>query len=99
MGVWGKYRAGDLSFSSASLWSVFWVLAGIVVAVPNSTAMFAKAVGIGRGADLVVYLSLAGIFFLIFRLTVHIDRLNKQLTRLVRQQALNDVKLPVSSRE
>ncbi len=89
--VWGKYRAQDLSFASVCGWTIFWFLAGVVVVMPNSSALLAKAVGIGRGADLIVYLSLAFIFFIIFRFTVQIERLNKQLTQVVRKKALDEV--------
>ncbi len=89
--VWGKYRAQELSLSSAIGWSIFWLLAALVVALPNSSAQVAELVGIGRGADLVVYLSLAFLFFIIFRLTIQIERLNKQLTQVVRKKALEEV--------
>ncbi len=86
--VIGRWRAGDLSLGGLILWSLFWIAAGVVVLLPNSTAYFAKLVGIGRGADLVVYVSLAGIFFIIFRLMMKIELLNKDITKLTRKMAL-----------
>ncbi len=86
--VWNRFRLHELSLSSALGWSFFWLAAMVVVVVPNSSAVFAKLVGIGRGADLIVYISLACVFFIIFRLTVRIERLNKQLTTIVRSHAL-----------
>ena len=88
--VIGRWRAGDLSLGGFIWWSLFWVAAGVVVLLPNSTAYFAKLVGIGRGADLVVYVSLAAIFFIIFRLMMKIESLNKDITKLTRKITLND---------
>lgn len=88
--VIGRWRAGDLTKAGLVWWSLFWVVAAVVVLLPNSTAYFAKLVGIGRGADLVVYLSLAGIFFIIFRLMIKIESLNKDITKLTRKIALKD---------
>jgi len=88
--VAGRYRAGDLSLSAAIAWAVFWIGAAVIVIAPNSTAYFAKIFGIGRGADLVVYLSLALLFFIIFRLMVKVEKLNKEITLLVRQLALKN---------
>jgi hypothetical protein len=88
--VAGRCRAGDLSLSAAIVWIVFWLAAAVIVIVPNSTAYFAKIFGIGRGADLVVYLSLALLFFIIFRLMVKVEKLNKEITLLVRQMALKN---------
>jgi hypothetical protein len=88
--VAGRCRAGDLSLSAAVVWTVFWLAAAVIVIVPNSTAYFAKIFGIGRGADLVVYLSLALLFFIIFRLMVKVEKLNREITLLVRQMALKN---------
>ena len=74
--VWGRYRTKDLTWRGASLWSIFWIVAGAIVVWPNSTAFFAKRLGLGRGVDLVIYLALAGLFFVVFRLMVKIERLN-----------------------
>ena len=88
--VIGRWRAGDLSLAGLIGWTMFWVVAGVVALLPNSTAQLAKIVGIGRGADLVVYVALAGLFFLIFKLMVKIELLNKDITKLTRKIALSE---------
>jgi hypothetical protein len=88
--VIGRFKVGELTKQGAILWSLFWIAAAVVVLLPNSTAYLAQAVGIGRGADLVVYVALAGIFFLIFRLMVKIEMLNKDITTLTRKIAITD---------
>lgn len=88
--VAGRYRAGDLSLPAAAVWIIFWLGAAVIVIVPNSTAYFAKIFGIGRGADLVVYVSLALLFFIIFRLMVKVEKLNREITILVRKISLRD---------
>ena len=91
--VIGRFRVGELSKKGVLLWSLFWIAAAIVVLVPNSTAYFAELVGIGRGADLVVYVALAGVFFIIFRLMVKIEMLNRDITKLTRRISLTDTDL------
>lgn len=88
--VVGRWRAGELSLAGLVGWSVFWIMAGAVALLPNSTAQMAKLVGIGRGADLVVYAALAGLFFLIFKLMVKIEKMNKDITKITRKIALKD---------
>lgn len=88
--VVGRWRAGELTKGGLVGWSLLWVAAGVVVVLPNSTAYFAKLVGIGRGADLVVYVALAVIFFIIFKLMIKIELLNKDITKLTRKIALED---------
>ncbi len=90
--VVGRWRAGDLRMADMVWWLLFWVAAIIVVLLPNSTATLAKLVGIGRGADLVVYVALVLIFFIIFRLIIKIELLNKDITKLVRKISLDENK-------
>lgn len=90
--VVGRWRADDLRMADMVWWLLFWVAAIIVVLLPNSTATLAKLVGIGRGADLVVYVALVLIFFIIFRLIIKIELLNKDITKLVRKISLDENK-------
>ena len=96
--VIGRFRMGDLSKAGLVWWSLFWVAAAVVVILPNSTAYFAKLVGIGRGADLVVYLSLASVFFILFKLMMKIELLNKDITKLTRKIALDEKNNPTPAR-
>lgn len=69
-------------------WIVFWLAAAAVVIWPDSTFYFSNKLGIGRGADLIVYLALAIIFFLIFRLTALLEKQKREITELTRAIAL-----------
>lgn len=86
--VVGRFRKQEISRRALVVWVVFWLLAGVVVLRPNATAYFAEVVGIGRGADLVVYCSLALLFFIIFRFMITIDRLEREITTLTRELAI-----------
>jgi len=74
-------------------------LTAILVIFPDFTSLTAHAMGIGRGADLMLYLTalftLAG-FFLIY---VRLQRVNRQMTLVVRHLALSNVRLLDSPRE
>lgn len=90
--VWGRRKAHDLSIRAAVVWTIFWCVAGVVAVLPNSTATVAKIFGVGRGADVVIYISLAILFFIVFRLTVKIEKLNRDITSAIRDEALRDKK-------
>ena len=72
------------------LWSVVWLTALIVVLSPPTTSKMANFLGIGRGVDFVLYVSLAILFYLVFRLYVMIEDLRHEITYLVRQIALQN---------
>lgn len=94
--VVGRFKAGEIGKMTALGWCLFWVAAMLVVILPNSTAQVAKLVGIGRGADLVVYLALAALFFIMFRLMVKIEQLNKEITVLTRKISLQEKDKPAA---
>ena len=62
---------------------------GIVfILQPDLTTMIANLVGIGRGADLIFYLSTLFLFFLCFNYHVRFMALEERLTRIVRELAV-----------
>ena len=71
------------------LWFVFWVLVEIAAVFPFLTDELAELVGVGRGLDLVLPVAVAVAFYLIFRIVVKIDRMDKNITQIVRQVAIN----------
>ncbi len=85
-----RYRLDEIGLKELIIWSAFWLVAGLVVIVPNSTSTIAKAVGIGRGADLIVYISLALLFYILFRILYRLEKIEKNITKLTRELALKD---------
>jgi len=87
-------RRGTLPLTPFLLWTVFWAGVVVIVVRPETTAAVAHVFGVGRGVDLVIYLALVVVFFLVFRLFARIEDLERQLTRFVRAQALKDLDKP-----
>jgi len=86
--VVGRYRAREISLRATFFWVIFWIVAGFIVMLPDSTMYAAKILGVGRGVDLVVYLSLAFVFFALFRLMVKNEQMRREITKLTREVAL-----------
>lgn len=86
-----RKQEGLLSTLGAFFWTGFWILADIVVFVPDSTTVFANKLGIGRGADLITYVAFALIFFVLFRLHVKLHELQRDITKVVRDDALKRI--------
>jgi hypothetical protein len=72
------------------LWSLLWLAIGVVFWQPEITSRLALFFGIGRGADLIVYVAIVVIVYLLFRLFVRVDKMDRQMTKLVRSLALHD---------
>ena len=84
-----KKREGLLGPKGFWFWVIFWCLAIVAVVWPRSTSTLAEFFGIGRGVDLIIYIALAVIFFLLFRLHVKIESIGRVITKVVREEAVN----------
>ncbi|HSF44672.1 MAG TPA: DUF2304 domain-containing protein [Chitinophagaceae bacterium] len=59
---------------------------------PDLTNLIAKVLGVGRGADLLYYICILLFSFALLKLFARVRRLEKQLTALVREDALRNAK-------
>lgn len=90
--VMSKYSRHEINFREWLSWSIFWLLVGAAAALPKTTDVIANKLGLatGRGVDLAVYISIPLLFYIIFRLFAKIDKLEEEITQIVRHLALKD---------
>lgn len=74
------------------VWFFLWLAVLVVFWIPDSTSYLAAYLGIGRGADLVVYISIVAIFYLIFKIFVRLNKIEEDITKVVREEAIKNVK-------
>ena len=89
--VWRRHRQQAVSGPVAWSWSIGVITGLIVVWYPDTASLLADMFGIGRGSDLVVYLAVVLLFVLVLQLHVSHVRLERQLTKIVREEALKDL--------
>ena len=86
-----RYRRGNMRTVDLVLWLLFWVAVVVVVWLPDTTDLLARWLGVGRGVDTAMYLSILAIFYLLFRSFAKVEDLDRQLTRIVRANALREM--------
>ena len=86
-----RYRRGGMRMLQLALWMLFWAGVVVVAVHPDTTGLFARWLGVGRGVDIAMYLSILMIFYLLFRSFAKIEDLDRQLTRVVRADALREL--------
>jgi hypothetical protein len=86
-----RYRRGLMRVLHLELWLLFWVGVVVVALRPETTNLLANWLGVGRGADTAMYLALLMVFYLLFRSFGKIEDLDRQLTRVVRANALREM--------
>jgi hypothetical protein len=87
-----QFKRRALTFVWFFFWFLFWIVVGFVAVLPQTTDIVARFVGVGRGADVVIYASLLVLFYLIFRVYIKIEQVEREVTGLVRKLALDDLK-------
>lgn len=83
-----KKKEGLLSLRGMFFWVFFWALAVAAVLHPGSTTIIANYFGIGRGTDLIIYISLAIMFLVLFKFHIKLEKLNRDITKVVRHDSL-----------
>jgi hypothetical protein len=78
-------------------WGLIWLGTASIIIFPEATSSLAHLLGIGWGADLIMYLSLLVSFYLIFRLYLALARLEQAITALVRAIVLEQLPESVDS--
>jgi hypothetical protein len=83
-----------LSGRFGAAWIALWVAAAVSIADPDLLVRIAHFLGIGRGADLVLYLSILFTFLAFFLTYLRFRRIDEQLTKIIRHLAIRDADTP-----
>ena len=85
-----RFKKGDITSRELTIWVVFWVLVTIAALVPQKTDIVAQWLGVERGADLLVYISIIVLFFVVFKIIVKLEKIDRDITKVVRNTALKN---------
>lgn len=89
--VLAAHRRRSVGRGPTILWTSLFTAASIAILYPDLTIVVANFLGIQRGADLVLYLSVLGMFFGFFLVYTRLRRLESHITSITRELALRSV--------
>lgn len=81
-----------ISFLSFIFWCILWLIVLLLFWQPEIASYFAFNLGIGRGVDLVIYLSILIIFSLLFKIFERLYKIERDITKLTREDAIKNVR-------
>jgi len=92
-----------LAYFRSKLWDRVVVLlllaaAWVSILLPELTTKIANMLGVGRGADLIIYFFALFTLYALVLLYTNVQTLTLQLTALVRQNAIRDAAVPPARR-
>lgn len=88
--IYVKYQSGDLATREFVEWTLFWILAIWLVIMPEAASYLAFVLGVGRGSDLVLYVAILIVFYLIFKLFIRLEKANRAITKMVNDLAVKE---------
>lgn len=90
--IWQRKR-GAISRNEFIFWMFFWFLAfGAVLFIRQIDALLTGLGFSGSGIEVLFYLGVLLLFYLVLKLRINQEKLDKNITRLTREMALRDKK-------
>ena len=86
--IYSRYSKKEISLREFLFWLFFWIAVVVVTLILRQTDYLAQIIGVERAADLVVYLSLIIIFYIMFRIFVRLDKIERNISKLVTEISL-----------
>lgn len=87
-----RYRERVLSWKELLFWTVVWLTVLIAIFIPGKTDAIAKFLGVGRGTEAIFSIAIIALFYLQYRLYAKIDKLERDIIKLVQQLTLDQAK-------
>lgn len=84
------YQQGNLTRIFALIWLTFWGVVLFFLFQQGLLSKIANFLGVWRGVDLALYLSVITIFYLLFRFSASLEEVNQKITQIVRREALDN---------
>lgn len=85
-----RHREGAISTRWFLLWLVFWIGAAVVITLPQISQRLAELVGLGRGVDLALSVAVLVLYYIVFRLMVRIERMERNISKIVEELAIRE---------
>jgi small membrane protein len=73
-------------------WMFVWGIAAFFVFFPSASSYLADFIGVGRGADALIYLSIMILFYGVYRIYIKLEKIERSFTKLIRHEALKHLK-------
>lgn len=88
--IWQKKKkeiqAGEFIF-----WLFFWIFTGLAIALLKWIDRFVAFLGFtGSGIEVLIYIAVAILFYFIFRMRIRLEKMEKNLTKIVQAIALDE---------
>jgi len=90
--IWQR-RKDEISNREFIFWLFFWFVAGgAILSLKWIDTLVAKLGFSGKGIEVLLYLGVALAFYLIFKMRIKLEKMDRNLTQIVREIAIREKK-------
>lgn len=87
---WQKQK-NYIGMNEFLFWLIFWLLAAVLIVSLKFLDKLVAGLGFsGSGIEVLLYLSVAVLFYFVFRLRLKLEKIEKDITKIVQNIALKD---------
>jgi len=90
--VLSRFKKKQLSLFEFISWTILWIFLGLLAIFPSLMMDLARLLGVGRGVDVIIYIALFLIFYLIFKINIRMEKMDQDITKIVKEVALREIK-------
>ncbi|MBN1376941.1 DUF2304 family protein [Candidatus Woesearchaeota archaeon] len=87
-----NFKREKISLSEFIFWEILWILLIILAVFPRNFNTIAEKIGVSSIFNLIVYISIILLFFLIYKLYIKSEEQREEITKLVREITLKKKK-------
>lgn len=89
---WQK-KKNHIGVNEFLFWLIFWLIAaGLIIFIRYIDKLAAGLGFSASGIEILIYLSIASLFYFVFRLRLRFEKIEKDITKIVKHLALKDKK-------
>jgi len=83
-----QFKNNQMAPLGALFWIILWSSVIILDINPSILSFVASNIGVGRGVDVIIYLSIIVLFYLLYRTYAKLEKTDRDITKLVREIAI-----------
>lgn len=84
-------KQNKISQNEFALWLIFWFFVMLAIIFIKQIDSLVAMIGFSAtGIDVLLYLSVAWLFYYVFKMRIKMEKMEKNITALIRQNSLHD---------
>jgi hypothetical protein len=88
--IWQKKRE-KINGQEFVFWLIFWFFAGLAIVFLKKIDQLVAGLGFsGSGIEVLLYVAVAVLFYLIFRVRMKLEKIERDVTKIVREIAMRE---------